>query len=96
MTHAILGGAIEVPMLDGKKVKLTIPEGAQSGQQFRLRGKGMPVLRNRHFGDLYVQIAVEIPKKISRKQKDLLKKFDSEGKSGLYPESEKFLKSLDD
>jgi molecular chaperone DnaJ len=96
MTHAILGGAIEVPMLDGKKVKLTIPEGAQSGQQFRLRGKGMPVLRNRHFGDLYVQIAVEIPKKISRKQKDLLKKFDSESKSGLYPESEKFLKSLDD
>ena len=69
MTQAILGGAIEVPMLDGKKVKLTIPEGAQSGQQFRLRGKGMPVLRNRHFGDLYVQIAVEIPKKISRKQK---------------------------
>jgi molecular chaperone DnaJ len=56
----------------------------------------MPVLRNRHFGDLYVQIAVEIPKKISRKQKDLLKKFDSESKSGLYPESEKFLKSLDD
>ena len=96
MTQAILGGAIEVPMLDGKKVKLTIPEGAQSGQQFRLRGKGMPVLRNRHFGDLYVQIAVEIPKKISRKQKDLLKKFDAESKSGLYPDSEKFIKSLDD
>ena len=96
MTQAILGGTIEVPMLDGKKVKLTIPEGAQSGQQFRLRGKGMPALRNRHFGDLYVQIAVEIPKKISRKQKDLLKKFDAESKSGLYPESEQFLKSLDD
>ena len=96
MTQAILGGAIEVPMLDGKKVKLTIPEGAQSGQQFRLRGKGMPVLRNRHFGDLYVQIAVEIPKKISRKQKAFLKKFDAESKSGLYPDSEKFFKSLDD
>lgn len=96
MTQAILGGAIEVPMLDGKKVKLTVPEGAQSGQQFRLRGKGMPVLRNRHFGDLYVQIAVEIPKKISRKQKDLLKKFDAESKSGLYPDSEEFIKSLDD
>lgn len=95
MTKAILGGAIEVPLLDGKKVKLTIPEGAQAGQQFRLRGKGMPVLRSRHFGDLYVQIAVEIPKNVSKKQKGLLKKFDDEGKSGLYPESEAFLKDIE-
>ena len=55
----------------GKTVKLTIPAGARTGQQFRLRGKGMPVLRARKFGDLYVQIEVETPTGLTREQKTL-------------------------
>ena len=56
--------------MGGKKVKLTLPEGAQGGQQFRLRGKGMPVLRARTHGDLYVQIEVENAKRLTREQKN--------------------------
>lgn len=96
MTMAALGGSIEVPMLDGKRIKVSVPEGAQSGQQFRLRGKGMPVLRSRQFGDLYVQLAVEVPTELSKKQKELLKQFSEATKTDSYPESEDFRSRLDD
>ena len=90
MTLAAKGGAIEVPLLDGKRVKISLPEGAQSGQQFRLRGKGMPVLRSRRQGDAYVQLAVETPQNLSRKQKKLLDAFEKSLDSGAYPESDAF------
>lgn len=96
MTMAAKGGAIEIPLLNKKRVKITIPEGAQSGQQFRLRGKGMPVLRARRQGDLYVQIAVEVPQNLSRKQKKLLDAFENSLEEGVFPESEGFISRLED
>ena len=64
-----LGGSIEVPTLDGGRAKVAIPEGTQSGRQCRLKGKGMPVLRSGQRGDLYIEVAVETPVKLSKRQK---------------------------
>lgn len=88
---AALGGAIEIPTCDGGRAQVKIPEGTQSGAQIRLRGKGMPVLRGGGMkGDLFVEIAVETPVRLSRKQKDLLRTFDQEGTAETHPESEGF------
>ena len=87
---AISGGALEVPLLGGKKVKLTLPEGAQGGQQFRLRGKGMPVLRARTHGDLYVQIEVETPSGLTREQKKLFAAFADSLDAANYPDTQAF------
>jgi molecular chaperone DnaJ len=70
MTTATLGGAIEVPTLDGTKAKVTIPEGTQSGTQFRLKGKGMPVMKSSRFGDMIVHTKIEIPARLTKKQKN--------------------------
>ena len=89
---AALGGAIEVPMLDGGNSKVTLPEGTQTGRQFRLRGKGMPVLRGGGMhGDLYVEVAVETPVKLCKKQKELLREFDKLNEEGCNPQSESWL-----
>jgi molecular chaperone DnaJ len=82
---AAMGGSIEVPTLDGGRSKVGIPEGAQPGRQFRLRGKGMPVLRSAQKGDLYVELAVENPVKINRRQKELLREFEAESQAGPSP-----------
>jgi len=88
---ATLGGSLEVPTLDGGRTKVTLPEGTQSGRQFRLRGKGMPVLRGGGMcGDLHVEIVVEIPVKLSKKQKELLRQFETESAPGSHPHSESF------
>ena len=89
MTTASLGGEIEVPTIDGKKARVTIPDGAQSGKQFRLKAKGMPVLRSAQFGDMYIQVSVETPVNLTRRQRDLLKEFDKEARNNS-PESEGF------
>ena len=89
MATAALGGDIEVPTIDGKKARVTIPEGAQSGKQFRLKGKGMPVLRANQSGDMYIQVAVETPVNLTRRQRDLLREFDKEARNNS-PESEGF------
>jgi molecular chaperone DnaJ len=92
---AALGGAIEVPTLDGGRAKVTIPEGTQSGKQFRLKGKGMSVLRGGAMrGDLYIHVAVETPVKLSRRQKELLRDFESGSLAGTQPEAEGFLARL--
>src|SRR5579862_2535459 len=92
---AALGGAIEVPTLDGGRAKINIPEATQSGRPFRLRAKGMPVLRGGGMtGDLYVEVVVETPAKLSKKQKELLKAFDAESGAGTNPESESFMAKL--
>jgi molecular chaperone DnaJ len=91
---ASLGGSIEVPTLDGGRAKVAIPEGTQPGRQFRLRAKGMPVLRSSQRGDLYVEIAVETPVKLTRRQKELLREFEGEAKAGCHPESEGFMAKL--
>lgn len=92
MSTAALGGQIEIPTIDGSKAKVSVPAGAQTGQQFRLKGKGMSVLRSAARGDMYVQIAVETPVNLSKKQKELLEQFEAAGeKSGHHsPESEGF------
>jgi molecular chaperone DnaJ len=88
---AALGGSIEIPTLDGGRSKVSIPEGTQGGRQIRVRGKGMPVLRGGGMkGDLYVEIAVETPVRLTRKQKELLRTFEKEGEEGMHPESEGF------
>jgi molecular chaperone DnaJ len=88
---ASLGGDIEVPTVSGGRAKVSIPEGTQSGKQFRLRGKGMPVLRGGGMsGDLYVELTVETPVKLTKKQKELLRAFEEEAKPGSQPESEGF------
>ena len=87
---AALGGEIEVPTLAGARAKIAIPEGAQSGHPVRLRGKGMPVLKGHgHHCDLYVELRVETPVKLSKKQKELLRAFDAEAQ-GCQPETESF------
>ena len=93
---AAMGGSIEVPTIDGGRAKVAIPEGTQPGRQFRLRAKGMPVLRSAQKGDLYVELAVETPVKLSRRQKELLREFEAESQSGTQPEAEGFLARLKD
>ena len=91
---AAMGGSIEVPTLDGGRAKVAIPEGAQPGRQFRLRGKGMPVLRSAQRGDLYVELAVETPVRLTKRQKELLREFEAESQAGTQPEAEGFLARL--
>ncbi len=92
ITTAALGGNVEVPTLDGKRGKINIPAGTQSGKQFRLRGKGMPALRGHNLGgDLHIEANIETPINLTKKQKELLKEFDKEGKgSSQNPQSEGF------
>jgi molecular chaperone DnaJ len=89
MTTAALGGEIEVPTIDGKRARVQIAEGTQSGKQFRLKGKGMPVLRASQTGDMYIQALVETPVNLSRRQRELLKEFEKEAKDN-NPESAGF------
>ena len=76
ITTAALGGQVEVPTIDGGRARVKVPEGTETGKQFRLRSKGMPILRSTLIGDLYVQVEVETPQNLTRKQKELLKEFD--------------------
>jgi molecular chaperone DnaJ len=76
MTKAALGGEIEVPTIDGGRSRVKIPEGSQSGRQMRLRSKGMPQLRGPGVGDMYIEMAVETPVKLTAEQKELLRKFE--------------------
>jgi molecular chaperone DnaJ len=91
MTTAALGGSFEAPTIDGGRTRVKIPEGTQSGTQFRLKGKGMPVLRSRDFGDMYIQTTVEIPQRLTRRQKELLEEFASGASEANHPESTGFL-----
>jgi len=91
MVMAAIGGECEVPTIDGGKTKVKIPEGTQSGRRFRLQGKGMPVLRSRQHGDMYVQILVETPQKLTKKQRELLAEFDRLSSTETQPESAGFL-----
>ena len=79
MTKAALGGTIEVPTIEGNRTKVQIPAGTQSGAQFRLKGKGMSVLRSPQRGDMYVEVMVETPMNLTKKQKELLAEFEAAG-----------------
>ncbi|PUB17123.1 molecular chaperone DnaJ [Yoonia sediminilitoris] len=73
---AALGGEIEVPTIDGGRSRVKVPEGSQSGRQMRLRGKGMPALRGGGIGDMFIELAVETPVKLTSRQREILKEFD--------------------
>ncbi len=92
MVTAALGGEIEVPTVEGGRSRVKIPAGTQSGHKMRLRGKGMSVLRSTMRGDMYVDILVETPVNLTKKQKDLLTQFAEEGGDGAKhsPQSEGF------
>jgi molecular chaperone DnaJ len=91
MVTAAMGGDFEVPTIDGGKTKVKVPEGTHSGRRFRLQGKGMPVLRTRQNGDMYVQVVVETPQKLTKKQRELLAEFDRLSSIDTHPESAGFL-----
>jgi molecular chaperone DnaJ len=92
MTQAALGGSVEVPTVDGGRARVTIPAGTQAGDQFRLRGKGFSVLRSAVRGDMYVQVSVETPQNLTRRQRELLEEFEAEAAKGgrTSPEAEGF------
>src|ERR1700730_16411257 len=90
-TTAALGGAIEVPTAEGSRPRVTVPAGTQSGHQFRLRGKGMTVLRSAVRGDMYIQAIIETPVNLTKRQQELLREFEQAGESRkTNPESEGF------
>jgi molecular chaperone DnaJ len=91
MVAAAMGGEFEVPVIDGSKTRVKVPEGTQSGRRFRLPGKGMPVLRARQSGDMYVQVVVETPQDLTKKQRELLAEFERLSSTATQPESSGFL-----
>ena len=95
-TTAALGGCVEIPDLDGSTNRLDIPVGIQSGKQLRIRGAGMPVLQGRGRGDLVVEIAVETPTKLTRRQKEILEEFKATETGDECPESRGFFNKLKD
>jgi len=91
MTTAALGGTIEVPTVDGGRTRVTVPAGTQSGHQFRLRSKGMTVLRSAARADMFIEAVVETPVNLSKRQQELLREFEKEGENRrTHPESEGF------
>jgi len=97
MVCATLGGEIEIPGIDGKKLKLSVPEGTQTGAQIRLKGEGMPLMNSAKRGDLFVGIKVETPTHLNKKQKELLEEFQSlGGMDTCQPETKKFFSKIKD
>ena len=91
MTTAAIGGTIEVPTIDGKRNRVAVPAGTQSGQQMRLKGKGMTVLRSSSRGDMYIEMMVETPVNLNRRQKELLQELEKAGgKEPIHPQTETF------
>ena len=90
MVTAALGGDFEVPSIDGGKAKVKVPSGTQTGRRFRLTGKGMPVLRTKQTGDMYVQVSVETPQNLSKRQRELLTEFEKLSSEQTQPESTGF------
>ncbi|MDH3658647.1 MAG: molecular chaperone DnaJ [Alphaproteobacteria bacterium] len=97
LTTAALGGQIEVPTIDGKRARLQVPEGTQTGHRFRLRGKGMTELNGNARGDMFAELTVETPVNLTKRQKELLRDFEEEsGNSATHPESEGFFAKVKD
>ena len=94
MTTAALGGQIEVPTVEGSRARITINPGTQTGTQFRLRGKGMSVLRSPARGDLYVEAVVETPVNLDRQQKQLLEEFAQGQDDSTSPQSSGFFNRM--
>jgi molecular chaperone DnaJ len=96
MVAAALGGEFEVPSIDGSKARVKIPAGTQTGRRFRLSSKGMPVLRTKQTGDMYVQVSVETPQNLSKRQRELLAEFEKLSSAETQPESSGFFGRVKD
>ena len=96
MVTAALGGDFEVPTIDGGKTRVKVPEGTQSGRRFRLQDKGMPVLRSKQTGDMYVQVVVETPQNLTKRQRELLGEFEKMSSGETHPESTGFFARVKD
>ncbi|MDD4556364.1 MAG: molecular chaperone DnaJ [Alphaproteobacteria bacterium] len=96
MAHSALGTTIDLPGIDGEKVAVTVPSGSQHGAQLRIKGKGMPHLRAQSRGDLYVILKVEVPKKMTARQKELLEEFQSISNENTHPQEKSFLDKVKD
>ena len=96
MVQASLGGEFTVHTIGGDDAKVKVPEGTQSDKQFKLKGKGMPVLRARDRGDLYIQAMVETPQNLTRRQRELLGEFEAESSNRTHPESSGFFSKMKD
>ena len=90
IADAALGTTIEIPTIDGRKAKIKIPAGTQSGKQLRLKGKGMPYIRGSGYGDLYVQLNTEVLISLNKEQKELLEKFRQIENEKSNPSIKKF------
>lgn len=93
--QAALGAEVEIPTLDGPET-LTIPAGTQPGDVFRLRRKGMPDIQGRGVGDLHVYVQVEIPKRLSEREEELLRELAEEEHSNVSPHRSSFLEKVRD
>jgi molecular chaperone DnaJ len=96
MVTAALGGEFEVPTIEGAMTRVKVPPGTQSGRRFRLHGKGMPVLRSKQAGDMYVQVIVETPQSLTKRQKELLAEFERLSSTDTQPESAGFFSRVKD
>src|SRR6201746_2417588 len=96
MVTAALGGEFEVPTIDKSKTKVKVPSGTQTGRRFRIASKGMPVLRSRQAGDMYVQVVVETPQNLTKKQKELLAECEKLSSGETQPEAAGFFKMVKD
>ncbi len=96
MVTAAIGGEFEVPTIEAAKSRVKVPAGTQSGRRFRLQGKGMPVLRSRQTGDMYVQVVVETPQNLSKEQRKLLMDFEKASSKDTHPESTGFFARVKD
>jgi molecular chaperone DnaJ len=96
LVTAALGGEFEVPTIDGGDSKVKVPEGTQSGRRFRLGRNGMPVLRSKQRGDMYVQVVVETPQNLTKRQRELLAEFERLSSQDTQPESHGFFGKVKD
>jgi molecular chaperone DnaJ len=94
MTTAALGGDVEIPGLDGQRTKVAIPAGTQTGRRFRLKGQGMPSMRNAQKGDLHIEVFVETPTNLTAKQRKLLEEFSASCGAESHPQSTGFFDSV--
>jgi len=96
MVRAALGAEVSVRTFDGSAAKVKIPAGTQSGKQFKQRSKGMPVLRSRERGDLYIEVTVETPQNLTKRQRELLDEFERLSSTETHPESAGFFAKMKD
>ncbi len=93
--QATLGAEVDVPTLD-KPFKQNIPEGTQPGHTFRVRGKGIPYLRGTGNGDMYITVSIDVPRKLTGKQKELLRQFEESMEGNQYEQKKSFFERVKD